>query len=276
VVTRLTIIDEAQKKIADLSKEVVSLQDILSDKKARGIFGEVQLNQLVINTLPEGSYALQYDLGEGKRADCVLFLPPPTGTVAVDAKFPLENYRRMFDTGLPDAERQAAGRQFKQDVKIHVETIAAKYIVPGVTSDGAVMFLPAEAVFAEIHGHHPDLVELAQKRRVWITSPTTMMAVLTTARAVLKDAKTREQVHIIQQHLAALAKDFDRFQDRMDKLARHIKMAHEDVEQVGTSARKITARFEKIERVQLEEGGAPAPELEAPEVESPRTFDDGE
>jgi len=265
VVTRLTIIDEAQKKIADLSKEVVSLQDILSDKKSRGIFGEVQLNQLVINTLPEGSYALQYELGEGKRADCVLFLPAPTGTVAVDAKFPLENYRRMFDTALPEAERQAAARQFKQDVKTHVEAIATKYIVPGVTSDGAVMFLPAEAIFAEIHAHHPDLVELAQRRRVWMTSPTTMMAILTTARAVLKDAKTREQVHIIQQHLAALGQDFGRFQDRMDKLAKNIEMAHRQAEQVGISARKITSRFEKIEGVQLEDAGGKSAALDAPE-----------
>lgn len=262
MVKRLTIIDEAQKKIADLSREMVSLQDILSDKKARGVFGEVQLNQLVVNTLPEGSYALQHDLGEGRRADCVLFLPEPTGTVAIDAKFPLENYRRMFDTELSPPERAAAARQFKQDVKAHIEAIASKYIVAGKTSDGAVMFLPAEAVFAELHGHHPDLVELAQKKRVWITSPTTMMAILTTARAVLKDQKTREQVHIIQQHLGALAKDFDRFQGRMDKLAVHIRQAHEDVDQVHTSARKITARFEKIERVQLEEPpahGAPPP-----------------
>jgi DNA recombination protein RmuC len=185
----------------------------------------------------------------------------------------------MFDSGLAEAERQAAARQFKQDVKLHVEAIATKYIVPGVTSDGAVMFLPAEAVFAEIHAHHPDLVELAQKRRVWITSPTTMMAILTTARAVLKDAKTREQVHIIQQHLAALGKDFQRFQDRMERLAKNIEMAHRQAEQVGISARKITSRFEKIEGVQLEEGAVP-PSLEAPDTapaeppdEPPRSFE---
>jgi len=264
VVKRLTIIDEAQRKIADLSKEVVSLQDILSDKKSRGVFGEVQLHQLVMDALPEDAYALQYDLGNGLRADCALFLPPPTGTVAVDAKFPLENYRRMFDTALPDAERQAAARQFKQDVKAHVEAIAGKYILPGRSADGAFMFVPAEAVFAEIHAHHPELVELANRRRVFITSPTTMMAVLTTARAVLKDAKTREQVHVIQEHLTALAKDFGRFQDRMDKLATHIRQAKDDVDSVGISARKITSRFERIERVQLE-APPPSAALEAPE-----------
>jgi DNA recombination protein RmuC len=255
VVTRLTIIDEAQKKIEALSRDVVSLQDILSDKKSRGVFGEVQLHQLVMNAMPEGTYALQHDLGSGLRADCVLFLPPPTGTIAVDAKFPLENYRRMFDPALPEAERQGAARLFKQDVRSHVEAIAQKYIVPGVTAEGAFMFVPAEAIFAEIHAHHPDLVELANRRRVFITSPTTMMAVLTTARAVLKDARTREQVHIIQEHLVLLANDFRLFQERMDKLATHIRQAHDDVEKVGTSAKKITSRFEKIEKVQL---GAPA------------------
>jgi len=259
VVTRLTIIDEAQKKIEALSRDVVSLQDILSDKKSRGVFGEVQLHQLVMNTMPEGAYALQHDVGNGLRADCVLFLPPPTGTIAVDAKFPLENYRRMFDPALPEAERQGAARLFKQDVRSHVEAIAQKYILPGVTADGAFMFVPAEAIFAEIHAHHPDLVELANRRRVFITSPTTMMAVLTTARAVLKDAKTREQVHVIQEHLALLAKDFERFQKRMDSLAQRIRQAHEDAQQVGTSARKITSRFEKIEKVQL---GAPAEDTE--------------
>ncbi len=261
VVKRLAIIDEAQKKIADLSQEMVSLQDILSDKKSRGVFGEVQLGQLVANTLPEGAYALQHSIVEGKIADCVLFLPEPTGTVAVDAKFPLDNYRRMFDRATSEADRQAAGRQFKQDIKKHINDIADKYIIPGKTSDGAVMFIPAEAVFAEIHGHQPELVELAQKRRVWITSPTTMMAILTTARAVLKDAKTRKQVHIIQEHLGRLAGDFSRFQDRMDRLGRHIQQAGKDVDDIGISARKITNRFERIERVQLDDETDPPLDL---------------
>lgn len=257
VIKRLAIIDQAQKKITDLSEDVVSLQDILSDKQSRGVFGEVQLSQLVRNAMPEGSYKLQHDLGNGKRADCVLFLPDPTGTVAIDAKFPLENYRRMFDRELPEAEKAAAMRMFKQDVKNHILTIAEKYIIPNVTSDYAMMFLPAEAVFAEIHAHHPDLVELSYKKRVGISSPTTLMAILTTARAVIKDEKTREQVHIIQEHLGGLARDFGRFGDRMDKLATHIRQAHEDTEQVHTSAKKITSRFEKIEKVQLEEKPEP-------------------
>ncbi|MDO9466321.1 MAG: DNA recombination protein RmuC, partial [Thiobacillus sp.] len=173
VMSRLAVIDEAQKKIEGLASNVVSLQEILGDKRSRGAFGEVQLEALVRNSLPPDAYAFQHTLKSGVRADCALILPEPTGTVCVDSKFPLENYSRMFDDSLQPGERDAAKRQFKTDVKKHVDDIAAKYIVAGETSDGAVMFLPAEAVFAEIHAYHPDLVEHAQKKRVWLTSPTT-------------------------------------------------------------------------------------------------------
>jgi DNA recombination protein RmuC len=257
VLTHLTRIDEAQKKITELSSNVVSLQEVLSDKRSRGAFGEVQLNALVRNVMPESGFALQHTLSNGKRADCVLFLPDPTGNVVIDAKFPLESYQRMLDDELADADRQQAQRQFRADIKKHMEDIASRYIIPGETSDGAVMFIPAEAVFAEIHAHFPELVEEAFRKRVWLVSPTTMMAILTTARAVLKDAATREQVHIIQDHLRALSKDFDRFKNRMDNLARHISQAHQDVSDVNISARKISNRFEKIEKVELEEEQGP-------------------
>jgi len=253
VLKRLALIDKAQEKIAELSGNVVSLQEVLSDKRSRGAFGEVQLNALISNMMPENSYSLQHTFANGVRADCVLFLPEPTGTMCIDSKFPLEGYQRMTDLSLGDADRATAERQFRQDIKKHIKDIAAKYIIPGETSDGAMMFIPAEAVFAEIHAHYPDLVEEAQRARVWLTSPTTMMAVLTTSRAVLKDAATREQVHNIQKHLVALSQDFSRFQDRMDKLAIHIDQANRDVEQVQTSARKITSRFGKIEQVELTE-----------------------
>lgn len=259
VLSHLTRIDEAQKRITELSSNVVSLQEVLADKRSRGAFGEVQLAALVRNLMPESSFALQYQLSNDKRVDCMLFLPEPTGNIGVDAKFPLESFRRMTDIQLSEPEREKAAAQFKQDIRKHIGDIADKYIIPGETSDGAVMFIPAEAVFAEIHAHYPDLVEEANRRRVWLVSPTTMMAILTTARAVLKDAATREQVHIIQQHLGALSKDFGRFQERMNKLSLHIGQAHKDVELVNTSARKITSRFEKIEKVELEEG--PRPEL---------------
>ncbi len=252
IVKRLALIDAAQQKITELSTHVVSLQQVLDDKRSRGAFGEVQLAGLVRNVLPESSFSFQHTLSNSKIADCVLFLPAPTGNVAIDAKFPLESYRRMTDSSLDSSEQKAAERQFKVDIRKHIQDISSKYILPGETSDGAMMFLPAEAVFAEIQAHHPDLVEEAQKRRVWIVSPTTLMAVLNTARAVLKDEATREQVHVIQEHLGMLAKDFGRFQLRMDKLSQHINAAHKDVEQVHTSARKISSRFTKIEKVELE------------------------
>ncbi len=257
VLTHLTRIDEAQKRITELSSNVVSLQEVLADKRSRGAFGEVQLSALVRNVMPESGFALQHTLSNGRRADCVLFLPDPTGNVAIDAKFPLESYQRMLDDSLAESDRQQAQRQFRADIKKHMEDIASRYIIPGETSDGAVMFIPAEAVFAEIHAHFPELVEEAFRKRVWLVSPTTMMAILTTARAVLKDAATREQVHIIQDHLRALSKDFDRFKTRMDNLAKHIGQAHQDVSDVNISARKISSRFEKIEKVELEEEAGP-------------------
>ncbi|MBW8365778.1 MAG: DNA recombination protein RmuC [Rhizobium sp.] len=252
VMSRLAVIDEAQKKIEGLASNVVSLQEILGDKRSRGAFGEVQLEALVRNSLPPDAYAFQHTLKSGARADCVLILPAPTGTVCVDSKFPLENYSRMFDDSLPPAERDASRRQFKADVRKHVDDIAAKYIVEGETSDGAVMFLPAEAVFAEIHAYHPDLVEHAQKKRVWLTSPTTLMAVLNTARAVIRDSETRRMAHVIKDELGKLAKDFSRFDERMKKLASHIEQANKDVSEVRISSDKISRRFQQIERVELE------------------------
>ncbi|MEO8134789.1 MAG: DNA recombination protein RmuC [Betaproteobacteria bacterium] len=251
VMARLATIDEAQKKIDGLTTNVVSLQQLLGDKRSRGAFGEVQLEGLVRNLLPPDAYEFQAQLTPSARVDCLLKLPDPTGKVPVDSKFPLENYQRMLDTTLAPVERNAVQALFRGDVRKHIDDIARKYIIPGLTADGAVMFLPAEAVFAEIHAYHPELVAFAQAKRVWIVSPTTLMAVLNTARAVLKDVETRKQVHVIQQELGRLAKDFGMFEDRMGKLAMHIRQAHEDVEQVHVSTRKITSRFREIERVEL-------------------------
>ena len=251
VMTRLATIDEAQKKIDGLTTNVVSLQELLGDKRSRGAFGEVQLEGLVRNIMPPQAFEMQYTLSNGTRADCVLKLPEPTGMVAVDSKFPLENYHAMFVASSP-AERTAAERQFKADIKKHVDDIAGKYIIPDVTSDGAVMFIPAEAVFAEIHAHQAEVVEYAMQKRVWIVSPTTLMAVLNTARAVLKDVETRKQVHIIKDELGKLGKDFARFDERMKKLADNIRKAHEEAGNVEISSRKITQRFASIERVDLD------------------------
>jgi DNA recombination protein RmuC len=259
VMARLATIDEAQKKIDGLTTNMVSLQELLGDKRSRGAFGEVQLEGLVRNLLPESAFEFQYTFPNKTRVDCVLKLPEPTGMVAVDSKFPLENYEGMFVEG---AER-ISSTVFKTGVKRHVDDIASKYIIPNVTSDGAVMFIPAEAVFAEIHAHHRDVVDYAQAKRVWIVSPTTLMAVLNTARAVLKDTETRKQVHIIQDELGKLGKDFALFDGRMKKLADHIRLAHEDAEKVQISSHKISRRFAQIERVELEiEGVSKTPLLE--------------
>ena len=250
VVKRLAIIDEAQKKITELSGNVVSLQEILSDKRSRGAFGEVQLSALLRNMLPEKHFSLQHTLSNGKRADCLLFLPEPTGNIVIDAKFPLENYRKLQNANNVSEKKQHE-QQFRVDIKKHIQDIAEKYIIPTETTDGAMLFIPAEAIFAEIHANFEDLVAFAQEKHVWLASPTTMMAILTTARAVLKDAATRQQIHIIKEHLLGLGKDFERFQTRMDNLAQHIDQAHRDVGEVHISSQKLTSRFQKIERVEI-------------------------
>lgn len=252
IVKRLTIIDEAQKKITELSTHVVSLQDVLTDKKSRGAYGEVQLSALIANMIPANHYSLQHTLSNNKRADCILFLPNPTGNIVIDAKFPLESYQKLASVDNSTAEKKIIQQQFKQDVQKHIRDIAEKYIIQNETTDGAMMFIPAEAIFAEIHAHYPEIISLSQKLKVWLVSPSTLMAVLTTARAVLKDDATKKQVHIIQEHLQSLAQDFVRFEKRMDNLSKHINQAHKDVSDVNTSAKKISQRFHKIEAVEIE------------------------
>ena len=253
VMERSATIDEAQKKIDGLTTNMVSLQELLGDKRSRGAFGELQLEGLIKNILPPDSYSFQHTFSKGVRADCVLFLPDPTGTVAVDSKFPMENYQKMFDVKLSDIDKAKAQKQFKLDVKKHINDIASKYIITEETSDGTVMFLPAEAVFAEVHAYHPELIQEAMAKKVWLVSPTTLMAVLNTARAVLKDVETRKQVHIIKSELGKLGKEFDRFDTRMKKLADNIRQAHENAQDVHITSQKITQRFTQIEKVELEE-----------------------
>ena len=252
VMHRLATIDEAQKKIETLTGSVVSLQELLGDKRSRGAFGEVQLEALVRNVLPPAAFAFQHTLSSGASVDCILRLPDPTGLVCVDSMFPLENYHRMLAAGASEAERASAQRQFRADVRKHVDALSRTYLVADETSDGAVMFVPAEAVFAEIHAYHAEVVDYANTRRVWIVSPTTLMAVLNTARAVLKDVETRRQIHVIKEELTRLGQDFRRFEDRMKRLADHIRQAHEDAEAVQISSRKITQQFQRIEAAELE------------------------
>lgn len=251
VIKRLTIIDEAQKKINELSSHVLDLQSVFQDKRARGAFGEVQLENLIKDLIPSQNYAIQHTLSNQKRADCILFLPDPTGNVVIDAKFPLENFQLMQNTVLP-SEKKKYQTLFKQDIKKHIQDIAEKYIIKGETAEGAIMFIPAEAIFAEIHSNHPDLVIQSHQQHVWLASPSTLMAILTTASAVLKDDATKKQVHIVQEHLNLLAKDFARFEKRMQNLSRHINQANQDVGEIHSSTKKITSRFSKIEQLDLE------------------------
>ena len=257
VMARLAVIDEAQKKIDGLTTNVVSLQQVLSDKSARGAFGEVQLEALVRDTLPPGAYEFQAAVGSGReKADCVLTMPDGASRMAIDSKFPLSNYRTAIDATLAEAERNTARKQFANDVKKHINDIASKYIQPGAGADSAVMFIPSEAVFAEIVGNHPDIVAQAQAQRVWMTSPTNLMAVLHTVRAVIRDAEMRKQLGVMKTELGKLGGDFGRFQERMDKLATHIKQAHDDAEQVQISSRKISGHFERIKAVEIDDASA--------------------
>ncbi|RKY55863.1 MAG: DNA recombination protein RmuC [Candidatus Neomarinimicrobiota bacterium] len=258
VIERLTKIDEAQKKIDSLSSNVVSLQDILTDKKSRGIFGEVQLNQILYAVFGEKNdkvYQTQYTLSNGKTVDAMLFAPEPTGNIAIDSKFPLENYKRLTDRTLSEAERKNAEKMFKNDVKKQIDDIADKYIIKGETAAHAVMFLPAEAIFAEINAYHSDLIQYAQRRNIWITSPTTFVAVLSTLQNVLNDIERRKYADIIQQEIIKLSEDFSRYRVRWDKLSSHIDTVQKDVKDIHTSTRKITSKFEKIAKVDLEKEG---------------------
>lgn len=242
---RLSVIDEAQKRIDHLSTNVVSLQNVLTDKKTRGVFGEMQLQTIVENALPPQFVDFQYTLSNNKRADCIIHLPDPNGDMVIDAKFPLEGYKQLVDE--TQATTVTVKQNFKKDIKKHVTDIASKYILPPETAESAILFIPAEAIFAEIHANHPDLVEFAQRHQVWLASPTTLMAILATAKSVIKDDATRRQAHVMREQLHRLKGDFERFQTRMDNLAKHINQANKDVTEVNTSAGKISKHFQQIE-----------------------------
>ena len=246
---RLAVIDAAQKNIVELSSQVVDLQNVLSNKQARGAFGEVQLADIVQSSLPAQSYEFQAPLN-GKRVDCLLTLPNPPGAIGIDAKFPLESYRALREAKDEIAMAQAR-RDFTSAIRLHTKAIAEKYIVPGETADSALMFLPSEAVYAELHASFPNLVEEAGRARVWIVSPTTLMATLTTIRAVLKDVRMREQAHVIQSKVGELGVDVNRLGERVDKLRSHFRQAEEDVRQIGISSDKIAQKAAAIQEVEL-------------------------
>lgn len=247
---RLAVIDSAQKNLTDLSQQMVGLQDILSNKQSRGAFGEIQLQDLVSAALPPSAYEFQATLSTGRRADCLLKLPNPPGSIVIDAKFPLESYQTLR-AAESDAEKVAAARAFAADVLKHVKDIADRYIVNGETAESALMFLPSEAVYAELHAAHRNVIEESFRRRVWIVSPTTLMATLNTVRAVLKDARMREQAGVIQQEVHKLLDDVVRLDDRVENLHKHFGQAAKDIDLIRTSTGKIARKAGQIENIQL-------------------------
>ncbi len=249
---RLAIIGKAQENITKLSADVVSLQEVLSNKQARGAFGETQLADQVRNALPPSAYAFQATLGNGSRVDCLLTLPNPPGCIAIDSKFPLESYHALRNAR-EDRERVEARRRFAADVLKHVGDIASKYIIPGETADSALMFLPSEAVYAELHAELPEVVEKSHRARVYIVSPTTLMATLNTIRAVLKDAQMREQAGLIQKEVAAMGDDVQRLDARVARLQQHFGQAEEDIRQIRISTEKVQKRAVKIQELDLDE-----------------------
>ncbi len=255
VLERLSKIDEAQKKIDGLGADIMSLQSILTDKKTRGIFGEVNLNLILENafgSVNSGIYDIQHKLSNGFIADAILYAPTPLGTIAIDSKFPLENYERMTDKNKRQEERLLYEKQFKSDFKKHIDAISSKYIIPGETANEAILFLPAEAIFAEVNAYHRDIIDYAYQKKVWITSPTTLMSMLAIIEMVLKNMERDKYAKIIHTELNKLSLEFDRYRERWDKLARNISTVSKSVEELNTTSEKITKRFDSINRVEVD------------------------
>lgn len=249
---RLAVIDTAQKNLTDLSDQVVNLQALFSNKQARGAFGEVQLYDIIKDFLPSNIYNFQATLSNGRRPDCLLNLPNPPGPIAIDAKFPLESYRAIYDAR-DDVATVQAGKQFSADIKKHIKDIADKYIIPGETTDGALMFLPSEAVSAELHTNFMNVVEEAQRRRVYIVSPSTLMGFLNSMRALLKDVHMREQAGLIQTEVKKLMRNVELLDERIAKVRKNFDTAHKEIEKVQTSSDRIKSDVNRVEKIQLDD-----------------------
>ncbi len=262
---KLAVITEANTHISALSTQVTQLQNILSNKQARGSFGEVQLENLVRDALPENAFDFQATLGNGRRVDCLLRLPNPPGPIAIDSKFPLEAYRRL--TGAEnDAEREAARRLLEIDVKKHIQDIAEKYIIPGETAESAILFLPSESVYAEINIQLPKLVEASRKARVYMAGPDNLMLLLHTVRAILRDARMHEAAGLIQTQVDLMMKDVHRLEERVGKLATHLSQAENDISDIQTSTRKIISRGDKIDEIEVLDADQAAPAAAKPNM----------
>lgn len=258
VLERLNKIDEAQKKIDSLNGEIVSLQSVLTDKKTRGTFGEVNLEYILNNAFgsnKNGIYKTQVKLSTGVIADAILYAPAPLGTIAIDSKFPLENYQRMTDKTKTKEEREYHEKLFVQDVKKHINDISEKYIIPGETTDEAILFLPAEALFAEINAYHPELLNFAYNKRVWIAGPTTLISTVSIISMILKNMERDKYAKVIHEELNKLSVEFSRYKDRWDKLARTVKSVNQSIDELHTTSEKITKRFDSINSVDLDKLG---------------------
>lgn len=258
VLERLNKIDAAQKKIDSLNGEIVSLQSVLTDKKTRGTFGEVNLEYILNNAFgsnKNGIYKTQVKLSTGVIADAILYAPAPLGTIAIDSKFPLENYQRMTDKTKTKEEREYHEKLFVQDVKKHINDISEKYIIPGETTDEAIMFLPAEALFAEINAYHPELLNFAYNKRVWIAGPTTLISTVSIISMILKNMERDKYAKVIHDELNKLSVEFSRYKDRWDKLARTVKSVNQSIDELHTTSEKITKRFDSINSVDLDKLG---------------------
>lgn len=256
VLERLSKIDEAQKKIESLSTNIVSLQDVLTDKKSRGIFGEVQLYQILASIFGEKNdkiYAKQYKLSNGTIVDSILFTPEPMGNIAIDSKFPLENYRKIYNQELTEIERIQARKDFVSNMKKHIDAISNKYIIENETSDQAILFLPAEAIFAEINAYHSDILDYANKKNVRITSPTTLMSILTIVQVTMKNIERNKYANIIHEELRKLQEEFVRYETRWTSLQKDIEKVTKDVKEIATTSTKISKRFTEISNVKIVE-----------------------
>lgn len=254
ILERLTRIDEAQKKIDSLSTEIVSLQSVLTDKKTRGIFGEVNLNYILSSVFGDkntGIYDIQHTMSNGSIADVILYAPEPLGTICIDSKFPLENYERMTNKNLSSSDREIATKLFKNDVKKHIDAISSKYIISGETTEEAILFLPAEAIFAEINAYHPELIKYSYDKKVWITSPTTLMSTLTIISMVLKNMERDKYAKVIHNELNKLSVEFMHYRERWDKLSRSIDTVTKDIKDINITTEKITKRFDSINSVDI-------------------------
>lgn len=255
VLERLNKIDEAQKKIDGLSTEIVSLQSVLTDKKTRGTFGEVNLEYILNNAFGgsnNGIYSLQHKMSNGAIVDSLLYAPSPLGTIGIDSKFPLENYQKMTDKRRTKEERMIFEKAFVNDVKKHINDIASKYIIPGETSDEAIMFLPAEAIFAEINAYHPELINYAYQKKVWITGPTTLISTLSIISMILKNMERDKYAKVIHEELDKLGVEFNRYKDRWDKLSRSVKSVNQSIDELHTTTEKISKRFASIKNAEID------------------------